>query len=181
VSDRGLAPAAAGCGRTEPPQPDPTPTAAAASMLEPGRESWVIINELPEGTTQVGMGAEVYRLVCKICHGDRGQGLTSDWLAQINPEDRNCWQSKCHAENHPPDGFTLPAYVPPVVGAQIALKYPTAQDLYNYNLRLMPWQAPATMLDEEYWAVTAYLLYINGVNLGDTPLESTNAAGIQLR
>jgi cytochrome c5 len=176
-----LAATAVGCGLQALPEPTPTPTAHSGMDSETEPWSWVILNPLPEGTTQVEMGAEVYRLVCKICHGDRGQGLTADWLAQFDPEDRNCWQSKCHAENHPPDGFIMPMYVPPVTGAQIIRRFPTALDLYNYNLNLMPWQAPSTMLDGEYWAVTAYLLSINGIDLGDTLLDSANAETIRLR
>lgn len=34
----------------------------------------------------------------------------------------------------------------------------TAQGLYNYVSRAMPWGAPGTLTDDEYWAVLAYLL-----------------------
>ena len=76
-----------------------TPTSAAAPMHE-----WILI-DLPAGASQLEYGAEVYRLVCQDCHGNRGQGLTDEWRATWAPADQNCWQSKCHAANHPPEGF----------------------------------------------------------------------------
>lgn len=171
---------AAGCTKVPTPVLMETSTATATPVPEMERESWVLLNNLPEGANQVETGAEIYRLVCKVCHGDQGQGLTSDWLAQWPLEDRNCWQSKCHAENHPPDGFLMPIYVPPVTGPQIAASFPSALELYNYNRSTMPWQVPGTMLDQEYWNVTAYLLSINGVELGETLLEASNAETIRL-
>jgi len=98
-----------------------------ASTIPPTEDSWVIV-DLPEDATQLEYGTEVYRLVCKACHGDKGQGLTGDWRAQWEPEDQNCWQSKCHALNHPPDGFYMPQ-VPAVVGQPIR-DFGTALNLY---------------------------------------------------
>lgn len=172
---------AAGCAAPPAPEATATPTAQPAQAPTDDPVSWVLLNPLPEDYTQVETGAEIYRLVCKACHGDRGQGLTEDWLAQWAPKDRNCWQSKCHAENHPSDGFYMPTYVPPVVGPQIALRFPTAFALYVYNKATMPWHAPGTMLEQEYWDVTAYMLYANGVDMEGIVLDATNAETIELR
>ena len=79
------------------PAPPPPPPAAMASSTE---ESWLILPDLPPTATQADVGAEIYRLVCQDCHGNRGQGLTDEWRAEWDPEDQNCWQSKCHAPNH---------------------------------------------------------------------------------
>src|SRR5512134_251602 len=69
--------------------------------------NWLILN-LPPDATQLDYGQEIYRLVCSACHGDVGQGLTPEWRSTWAPEDQNCWKSKCHGQNHPPDGFTFP-------------------------------------------------------------------------
>lgn len=126
-------------------------------------KSWLILPTMPPGSTQADYGAEIYRLVCKSCHGDVGRGLTAEWIAQWNPADQNCWQSKCHAANHPQDGFEIPHYVPPVMGEGALLRFDTALDLYEYLRSSMPWQDPGSLLDSEYWQLTAYLLEANNI------------------
>jgi cytochrome c5 len=145
------------------------------------RESWVLLNGTPENATQVEVGAEVYRLVCSTCHGGSGEGLTDAWRGRLAPEDQNCWESKCHASNHPPDGFVLPREVPPVTGERISARFPSALNLYDFVRLAMPYHAPGTMLDEEYWQVTAFLLTLNGIDMGDTNLDLTNAEEILLQ
>jgi cytochrome c5 len=151
-------------------------TATPPPMSTPGEKSWILV-DLPADATQLEYGTEVYRLVCKACHGDKGQGLTDDWRAQWNPRDQNCWQSKCHALNHPPDGFYMPQ-VPAVVGPPLAI-FPTALDLYNYIHDFMPWHDRGSMTTKDSWTVTAYILKINGVDPG-TDLNPETAARISL-
>ncbi len=122
----------------------------------------------------------MYRLVCKACHGDVGQGLTPDWIAQWEPEDQNCWQSKCHALNHPPDGFVVPRDVPPVMGATVAERFRDGQQLHAYIAAAMPWQDPGVLQPAEYWQVTAYLLAHNGVDLGGVTLDADTAASFKM-
>lgn len=172
---------ASGCAAIQGGQAEPTPLSGISMPPEDERESWLRLDNVPQGADQVEFGAEVYRLVCKSCHGDRGQGLTEDWIAQWNPDDQNCWQSKCHAENHPEDGFKLPRYVPPVTGEEITGRFDTAAELYRFVSLAMPWHAPGSLTSEEYWYVTAYLLEINGVELGDTVLDEGSAPLIELR
>lgn len=153
-----------------------TPTNPSMGMM-PTDDSWVIV-DLPEDATQLEYGAEVYRLVCKACHGDKGQGLTDDWRAQWAPEDQNCWQSKCHAQyNHPPDGFYMPG-VPAVLGQPIR-NFGTALNLYTYNHIAMPWHDRGSMTEKESWSVTAYILKINGIDPGPE-LNAETAANIDL-
>ena len=142
----------------------------------PTEDSWVIV-ELPEDASQLEYGEEVYRLVCKACHGDIGWGLTDEWRAQWEPKDQNCWQSKCHGDNHPVDGFYMPG-VPAVVGEPIR-KFGSASTLYTYNRIAMPYHDRGNLTDYEAWAVTAYILKINGI---DPPpvLSVENAADISL-
>ena len=135
---------------------------------------------LPANPTQAAKGAEVYWLACMACHGDRGQGLTQEWRAAWGPEDQNCWQSKCHAANYPPGGFKLPQYIPPVVGPNALARFQTALDLYEYIKENMPWHAPGTLSEEEYWQLTAYLVRANGKDPGLEPLTPSRAAAIRL-
>ncbi len=131
--------------------------------------------------TQLQRGAETYRLVCQDCHGDKGLGLTGEWLATWNPADQNCWQSKCHGDNHPDDGFKLPYYIPGVVGPAMLARYPTAVDLYNYITLTMPWYNPGIMTEQNNWDLVAYILEKNGVGPLPAEINAGNAAEIRLK
>lgn len=141
-------------------------------------ESWIWL-DLPPDATQLDHGKEVYRLVCSPCHAYDGTGLTDEWRSTWNPEDQNCWQSKCHATNHPPDGFFLP-YSPPIVGAIIPAMFETAYDLYLYNHEEMPWHNVHSLTEKESWAVTAYVLELNGFDPGSR-LDAETAVNLRLR
>lgn len=135
------------------------------SQIQPTPESsepfnYVII-DLPEDATQLSYGEEVYRLVCSACHAYDGSGLTDEWRSTWSPEDQNCWQSKCHGYNHPEDGFYLPDS-PPVVGSFVPYLFPNAAAMYDLIMRTMPWQNPGSLPEDKGWAVTAYVLALNG-------------------
>ena len=116
--------------------------------------------------TQIELGHSEYWMSCMVCHGDRGQGLTEEWRSVLDPEDMNCWQSKCHAANHPPEGFQLPRTSPMVMGPGALLAYETAEDLFEYLRADMPWPFPGLFQDDQYWGLTAFLLDANGIDLG---------------
>jgi mono/diheme cytochrome c family protein len=143
-------------------------------------DSWLVLPELPSTATQADVGAEIYRLVCQDCHGDRGQGLTDEWRAEWAPEDQNCWQSKCHASNHPPEGFVLPRQVPALMGVNTLKAHETVLDLHNYIRSRMPWHDPGNLQAWEYWQVTAFLIRERGLASGDLPLGEAEAANLLL-
>lgn len=166
-----------GCGAVLPtPTPVPAPTATPA-MQPPEQDSWILV-DLPPDATQLQHGAEIYRLVCSACHAHSGEGLTDAWRATWHPKDQNCWQSKCHAANHPPDGFELPI-APAVVGRAALAPFATAKDLHDYIQATMPWQEPNMLTEEEGWAVTAYVIKLNRMNPGEL-LNAENAADFRL-
>jgi hypothetical protein len=157
------------------PTPVSTPTPGPAVQ-----KSWVKLPPMPETASQADYGAELFRLVCRDCHGDKGQGLTQAWRATWAPEDQNCWQSKCHAPNHPPDGFEVPHYIRPIIGPGTLLAFETAADLFKYVRDDSPWYNPGSMTDEENWQLTAFLLRENGIDLKGEPLEPGRAASLLL-
>ena len=160
--------------------PVATPVAEPTRRMPPPTGRRLILPTKSPSQTQADTGGEVYRLVCSACHGDVGQGLTDQWRSTWAPEDQNCWQSKCHALNHPQDGFVLPKEVPPVVGPGVTGRFSTALDLYQFVRQKMPWQDPGNLQDDEYWAVTAYLLRQNGVDLAAGNLDRGRAANTVL-
>ncbi len=131
--------------------------------------------------SQADQGAQVYYLVCMACHGDRGQGLTSEWRELLGPDDQNCWQSRCHASNHPPEGFVFPYLVPALISPGLVARFESALDLHNYLRQEMPWQAPGSLTETEYWQLTAFLLRANGIDPGVYPLDARMAATIPMR
>ncbi len=131
--------------------------------------------------TQVELGHYAYYMSCMVCHGDRGQGLTDEWRNVNPPEDRDCWQSRCHAPNHPPEGFEIPRSAPPVIGAGTLGAFQTAADLYEYLRVDMPWAFPGLLQDEEYWQLTAFLADANRVARGRKPLGPDNAESMLMR
>jgi hypothetical protein len=152
-----------------PAAPTTAPTAAPTAVVDPGSL-----------TRQVERAEPIYRLWCKTCHGDTGQGLTVEFRMTWPEEDQNCWQSKCHIENHPPGGFILPRTVPALVGPGTLAKFTTASDLFGFMSAAMPFQEPGVLEDQDYWDLTAYLLRLNRFLLDDAGVGPENAASIRL-
>ena len=107
------------------------------------------------------------------------QGLTDEWRATWAPADQNCWQSKCHAANHPPEGFVLPV-APGVVGPALTYRFANALALHDFIRDYMPWYGPKTLTDKDSWAVTAHILKMNNIETGPD-LNVQTAAQIRLR
>jgi hypothetical protein len=166
------------------------------TLYTPARGDWqpqmiATLNSLPAATqdrlappptvdppTQADLGAQVFYQVCMVCHGDRGQGLTDEWRNVLPPPDNNCWQSRCHAANHPPEGFVFPHQVPAVTGPGFLAGFGNAGGLHDFIQSKMPWQAPASLKPAEYWELTAFLMRLNGYTLGTRLLDAESAAQI---
>ncbi|MGQ9840779.1 MAG: hypothetical protein ACUVR4_09705 [Anaerolineae bacterium] len=169
-----------------PPRRTPVPLTGMA-LPERGREPPVMVTPdrlAPPPTvfppTQVDLGAQVYWFRCMVCHGDRGQGLTEEWRSAWDPAHRDCWQSRCHASNHPPEGFQLPYYAPPLIGPGTLARFATLAELHDYLAVQMPWQAPGSLPQEEYWQLVAYLARANGPAVSDADLNTEAAAKVKL-
>lgn len=128
---------------------------------------------LSADASQVDKGAMVYWTICMACHGDRGQGLTDEWRAAWGL-DSNCWTSKCHAPNHPPQGFVLPKIVPAILGPGTMTRFTDARDLHTYVADTMPWWNPGSLTPEQSLVVTAYLLRQRKAVPEGTQLEEAN-------
>lgn len=136
-----------------------TPAETGLPMFQAQETPWLVVPGLAADASTLEEGAALYRLVCRDCHGDRGQGLTADWIAQWPESSQNCWQSRCHASNHPPEGFILPRTIPALLDPGALSDFDTAVDLYRYIRTKMPWYDPGSLTDDQYWKVTAYLVY----------------------
>jgi S-disulfanyl-L-cysteine oxidoreductase SoxD len=101
---------------------------------------------LPPGSGTVAAGAAVYAAKCQSCHGERGAGQPNDRLV---------------------GGQGTIAGPTPVRTVGSYWQYATT--VFDYVRRSMPYQAPQSLTNDEVYAVTAYLLHLNGVIAeGDT-------------
>lgn len=96
---------------------------------------------LPKGHGNAKEGRAIYLQSCAACHGQHGEG-TKDY--------------------------------PPLVGGKGSLKsdnplptvgsyWPYSTTVWDYINRAMPYTSPGTLKPDEVYAVTAYLLAINGI------------------
>jgi quinol-cytochrome oxidoreductase complex cytochrome b subunit len=156
------------------PTPTPSPTPNPDRLARP-------ILSSSKNPTQLDEGSLIYWKICLTCHGDHGQGLTEEWRGVFG-EDKNCWASKCHAANHPPQGFTIPRdrLAPAIKGLGTLTRFNSAQELYDYIVVTMPWWNPNSLTVEQAWQVSAYLLKMNGTLPDGLVLNSTDAAAVQV-
>ena len=119
---------------------------------------------------QLQLGWETYRFWCSACHAYSGEGLTAAWISTWAPDDQNCWQSKCHAVNHPDDGFFLPHSIPAIAGPGVLAHFGDGPTLYGFVSTLMPYQEPGALSQDQYYAVLAHVLNMNGIDYGMEPL-----------
>ncbi len=95
---------------------------------------------LPGGSGSVTQGQKVYAEKCQACHGPKGAG---------KPADRLVGGKGSLASGKPIR--TVGSY------------WPYATTLFDYTRRAMPTTAPQSLSDEEVYAVTAYVLFLNGI------------------
>ena len=160
---------------------------AVARAVEAARPEPSLPRPEPSGAVQTQdledqlvRGRVAYGLNCISCHANRLQGLTDEWRSQWDPDHQDCWKSKCHSFNHPPDGFTIPRWAPPLREEMLA-KYGTAAELFKYISVAMPYQEPGVLSEEKYWDIEAYILHENGLRWGGEALGADNATTVRLR
>ena len=106
---------------------------------------------LPEGSGDVYTGEEVYLDRCAICHGDFGEGA-GRWPVLVGGQGtlRNDRPVK-----------TIGSY------------WPYASTVWDYIHRAMPFGDAQSLTDDEVYAITAYLLYMNDI-VTDDEFELSN-------
>ena len=119
---------------------------------------------LSEHPSQIEIGSNVYYYHCMPCHGDQGQGLTDEWRGVWDEEHQNCWGRGCHSLRDADKTFTIPTVIPSVVGnGSLEIRFSTPEKLFSYLKATHPPQSPGILKDDEYWALTAFLLSKNGI------------------
>ncbi len=104
---------------------------------------------LPAGGSSVDQGRVVYADHCAMCHGDKGQGTPAPPLVGGQ-------------------GTLATAHPVQTVGSY----WPYATTLFDYIRRAMPFNAPGSLTDDQVYAVSAYLLWLNGIVPQDSVLNA---------
>ena len=112
---------------------------------------------LPAGSGSVSAGAAVYAKSCQVCHGEKGAGKPQDQLT---------------------GGVGSLASGKPV---KTAVSYwPAATTLFDYVRRAMPITSPQSLTNDEVYAVTAYILSIDGIVPSDTVLDAKTLPRVKM-
>jgi len=143
-----------------------TPTARGPALGEPVAASEIARYDisippsgagLPKGSGTARAGASVYQQKCQACHGAKGVGKPADALV---------------------GGIgSLGTKTPQrTVGSY----WPYATTLFDYVRRAMPVTNPLSLTDEETYAVTAYVLYLNGIIGEDVAMDAQSLPQVKM-
>jgi cytochrome c len=106
---------------------------------------------LPTGSGTAAAGKTVYDAKCVACHGVDGAGRPNDVLVGGQGTLREAAPIR-----------TIGSY------------WPYATTVFDYIRRAMPYVTPHTLTADETYAVTAYLLALNGVIAQDDVMDATS-------
>lgn len=112
---------------------------------------------LPEGSGNAIEGRRIYNQNCLACHGEDGTGGINDTLAGGH------------------GSLTGPA-PKKTVGSY----WPYATTIFDYVRRAMPFQTPGSLSDDEIYAVTAYLLFVNDVIDEDAEMNAKSLPQVRM-
>jgi mono/diheme cytochrome c family protein len=114
-------------------------------------------HNLPPGSGSVSHGHEVFDQQCAACHGTKGEGGVGDRLV---------------------GGQGTLATKTPV--RTVGSYWPYAPTLFDYIRRAMPQNAPQSLSIEDVYAVSAYILYLNGLLAADATLDAKTLSAIKM-
>jgi sulfane dehydrogenase subunit SoxC len=113
---------------------------------------------LPLGRGTAGQGEAVYAAKCQACHGEKGLGRPNDALVGGM-------------------GSLAPDNVPvKTVGSY----WPYATTLFDYIRRAMPFQESQSLTSDEVYAVSAYILNLNGIIGANEVLDAQSLPKVRM-
>ena len=95
---------------------------------------------LPAGSGNAAIGKKIFAEKCVACHNEKGKGQPFDQLVG----GRGSLASSAPVK-------TVGSY------------WPYATTVFDYVRRAMPLMAPQSLINDEVYSITAYLLFLNGV------------------
>jgi mono/diheme cytochrome c family protein len=130
-----------------------TPAEIAGWNIDVGGDG----GNLPPGSGSVSHGHEVFAQQCAACHGDKGEGGVGDRLV---------------------GGQGTLATEKPV--RTVGSYWPYAPTLFDYIRRAMPQNAPGSLSNDDVYAVSAYILNLNGLVPVGSTLDAKTLSAIKM-
>src|ERR1700754_1913527 len=130
-----------------------TPAEIAGWNIDVGGDG----SNLPPGSGTVSHGSEVFAQQCAACHGAKGEGGVGDRLVGGQG-----------TLGTPKPVRTVGSY------------WPYAPTLFDYIRRAMPQNAPESLSDDDVYAVSAYILNLNGLLPADATLDAKSLSAIKM-
>ena len=112
---------------------------------------------LPPGSGTPAEGEMIYNTKCVACHGPNGAGTPADRLVGGHGTLKDAAPVK-----------TIGSY------------WPYATTLFDYIRRAMPYPEPHSLTDAEAYALTAYLLELNGIIDAEATMDATSLPKVQM-
>jgi cytochrome c len=113
---------------------------------------------LPPGKGTAAQGKEVYERRCQKCHGNEGQG-GEEGPALVGGK-----------------GSIATAKPVKTVGSY----WPYSTTLFDYTRRAMPFNRPGTLTDDQLYAVTARVLFLNGMVGENDVLDAKSLPAVKM-
>ncbi len=146
-----------GLGRT------PTPQEIAAWDIDVRPDG----HGVKSGKGTVAQGQPIYDAQCASCHGTFGESNRYMPIAGgVRKEDLKTGRASVLRE---PEGIRT-----------LGTKLNYATTLWDYIFRAMPWTNPQSLAVDETYAVTAYVLHLNGIVPADYELNEKTLLGVQM-
>jgi hypothetical protein len=95
---------------------------------------------LPPGSGTPAQGAAIYAQKCEVCHGKEGKGATSAALVG-----------------------GIGSLAGPKPEKTVGSYWPYATTVFDFIRRAMPWPQPKSLSNDEVYALSAYILKLNGI------------------
>ena len=111
---------------------------------------------LPPGSGTAAEGASVYATHCALCHGENGEGGIGNTLVGGEP--------------------------PTAMGTHktIANHWPYATTVFDDIRRSMPFEAPRSLSNDEYYALVAWILAQNGIIDEDEVMDAETLPAVRM-
>ena len=112
---------------------------------------------LPAGSGNAIAGRAIYNQNCLACHGEDGTGGVNDALAGGHG-----------------------SLTGPMPQKTVGSYWPYATTIFDYVRRAMPFQTPGRLSNDEIYAVTAYLLFVNDIIAEDTGMNAASLPRVKM-
>jgi cytochrome c len=112
---------------------------------------------LPPGSGTPAQGEAIFNSKCLACHGPQGSGTVNDQLVGGK-------------------GTLTTATPVKTIGSY----WPYATTVFDYVRRAMPYPTPHSLSDPEVYALTAYLLNLNGIIVKDAVMDAKTLPQVKM-